>query len=233
MEGSLVAYKVFTNGSTLQASEVNQNLMQQAVATFSNSAARTAAITSPVEGQMTYLEDVNLYHHWNGSAWVSPFGLTLVKSQAVGAGVGTVVVADAFSADYDAYQIFWSGGNGSVANANISFFMGTSSANYYTAGVFGGSAGSGGLGNGGTPQSSVPVGELDANGARCSFRVIDPFAARHTVIATDGALNFTNFNMRLYGHLFPLNTSFTSFTLFPSAGTLSNGTVRVYGYRKN
>jgi hypothetical protein len=70
MEGSLVAYKVFTNGSTLQASELNENLMQQAVSTFSNAAARTAAITSPVEGQLTYLLDVDRYESWSGSAWI-------------------------------------------------------------------------------------------------------------------------------------------------------------------
>jgi len=70
MEGSLVAYKVFTNGSTLQASELNENLMQQSTAVFSNAAARTAAITAPVEGQMTYLEDSDRYESWNGSAWV-------------------------------------------------------------------------------------------------------------------------------------------------------------------
>jgi hypothetical protein len=70
MEGSLVAYKVFTNGSTLPASEVNENLMQQAVATFSNEAARTAAITSPVEGQLTYLSDSNSFEAYDGSDWV-------------------------------------------------------------------------------------------------------------------------------------------------------------------
>jgi hypothetical protein len=65
-----MAYKVFTNGSTLQASELNENLMQQAVSTFSNAAARTAAITSPVQGQLTYLLDVNRYESWSGSAWI-------------------------------------------------------------------------------------------------------------------------------------------------------------------
>jgi len=70
MEGSLVAYKVFTNGSVLQASEINDNLMKQAVSVFSNAAARTAAITSPVEGQMTYLEDTNELSIYNGSSFV-------------------------------------------------------------------------------------------------------------------------------------------------------------------
>lgn len=71
MEGSLVAYKVFTNGSVLNASEINNNLMNQSVMVFSNSAARTAAITSPLEGMLTWLQDVNRYENYNGSAWVA------------------------------------------------------------------------------------------------------------------------------------------------------------------
>jgi hypothetical protein len=70
MEGSLVAYKVFTNGSVLNASEINDNLMNQSVMVFSNAAARTAAITVPVEGQLTWLEDVNRYESYSGTAWL-------------------------------------------------------------------------------------------------------------------------------------------------------------------
>jgi hypothetical protein len=44
--------------------------MKQAVATFSNAAARSAAITSPVEGQVTYLEDSQSYQYWNSTSWV-------------------------------------------------------------------------------------------------------------------------------------------------------------------
>jgi hypothetical protein len=69
MEGSLVAYKVFSNGSVLNASEINDNLMNQSVMVFSNSAARTAAITSPLEGMLTWLEDVNRYEVYTTS-WV-------------------------------------------------------------------------------------------------------------------------------------------------------------------
>jgi hypothetical protein len=66
-----VAYKVFTNGSVLNASEVNDNLMNQAVITFSNSTARGSAIASPVEGMLTYLEDTQTYESWDGTAWVA------------------------------------------------------------------------------------------------------------------------------------------------------------------
>jgi hypothetical protein len=70
MEGSLVAYKVFTNGSVLNASEINDNLMNQSIIVFSNAAARTAAITSPIEGMVTYLEDTAAYESYDGSAWI-------------------------------------------------------------------------------------------------------------------------------------------------------------------
>jgi hypothetical protein len=71
MEGSLVAYKVFTNGSVLNASEMNEYLMNQSVITFSNSTARGSAITTPVEGMITYLEDTQTYESWDGAAWVA------------------------------------------------------------------------------------------------------------------------------------------------------------------
>jgi hypothetical protein len=71
MEGSLVAYKVFTNGSVLNASEINDNLMNQSVMVFSNSTARAAALTAPVEGMLTWLQDTNKYENYNGTAWVA------------------------------------------------------------------------------------------------------------------------------------------------------------------
>jgi hypothetical protein len=65
-----VAYKVFTNGSVLNASEINDNLMNQSVMVFSNSTARSAALTSPVEGMITYLEDTAVYESYDGAAWI-------------------------------------------------------------------------------------------------------------------------------------------------------------------
>jgi hypothetical protein len=107
MEGSLVAYKVFTNGSVLNASEVNDNLMNQAVITFSNSAARTSAITSPVEGMVTYLADTDNFWFWNGSAWTSfstPSGLTLINRTSF-SGATSVVIDSVFNTTYDTYMI--------------------------------------------------------------------------------------------------------------------------------
>ena len=64
-----MAYKVFSNGSVLNASDLNDYLMNQAVMVFSSSTARASAITSPVEGMITYLEDTNRFQFYNGTAW--------------------------------------------------------------------------------------------------------------------------------------------------------------------
>jgi hypothetical protein len=64
-----MAYKVFSNGSVLNASDLNDYLMNQSVMVFSSSTARASAITSPVEGRMTYLEDTNRFQYYNGTAW--------------------------------------------------------------------------------------------------------------------------------------------------------------------
>ena len=65
-----MAYKVFTNGSPLPASDLNTFLMNQSVIVFSNSTARSAALTAPTEGMVTYLEDTNKLEVYTGAAWV-------------------------------------------------------------------------------------------------------------------------------------------------------------------
>jgi hypothetical protein len=45
--------------------------MDQSVQTYASASARTSALATPVEGQVTYLEDTNLLYVYNGSAWVS------------------------------------------------------------------------------------------------------------------------------------------------------------------
>lgn len=64
-----MAYKVFANGFPLPASDVNNYLMNQAVITFASAAARSAVLTSPTEGMLTWLEDSNKFQYYSGSAW--------------------------------------------------------------------------------------------------------------------------------------------------------------------
>ena len=66
-----MAYKTFANGFPLPASDINNFLMNQSVIVFADSAARTTAIPSPVQGMLTYLVDTSAYESWNGSAFVA------------------------------------------------------------------------------------------------------------------------------------------------------------------
>jgi hypothetical protein len=61
--------KVFTAGEVLTAADVNSNLMDQAVMTFADDAARTSAIPSPTEGMITYLNSTDTLQFWSGTAW--------------------------------------------------------------------------------------------------------------------------------------------------------------------
>lgn len=66
-----MAYKTFTAGTLATASDVNTYLMNQSVATFATTTARDAAITSPVEGQLAYIELNDVLTYYTGSAWAN------------------------------------------------------------------------------------------------------------------------------------------------------------------
>ena len=93
-----MAYKVFANGNPLLASELNENLMQQAIAVFTDAAGRDAAITSPVNGQFAYLTGTSSLTKYNGSAWVDALATsTAVQEKSSNY---TIVAGDAGSYIY-------------------------------------------------------------------------------------------------------------------------------------
>lgn len=65
-----MSFKTFAVGEKLLAADVNDYLMKQAVMYFASASARNSAITSPVEGMVSYLEDTNVYTFYNGTAWI-------------------------------------------------------------------------------------------------------------------------------------------------------------------
>lgn len=68
-----LGFKTFTTGEVLTAGDTNGYLMQ-GVLVFADAAARTAAITSPQEGQTSYLKDTDVIQVYSGSAWVTKSG---------------------------------------------------------------------------------------------------------------------------------------------------------------
>lgn len=177
---------------------------------------------------------------WTGSTWDSPAGspfvapgLTLVKSQAVGTGVTSVTVTDAFSATYDNYEIFMS--KGSTTNGqNVRFqFSGITGGVYSSFGYYGTYAANtitGYLGNGSSFWSDLAP-TAPAN-TQYSFQLslFSPFLSLRKFGKVDALCAGAIHDFKL---VCDSTTSSTGFTLSLSSGTFSGGTISVYGYRKD
>ncbi len=72
-----MTYKNWTTGDILEASDIN-GVSDQAINRFTNATARDAAITSPTQGQVVYLNDVGLMVY-DGSAWTHTFRSFVLK----------------------------------------------------------------------------------------------------------------------------------------------------------
>lgn len=88
-----LGFKTFATGDVLTAADTNGYLMQ-GTWVFADAAARTAAVASPQEGNMSYLKDTNSTEYYNGSAWVAvggaSGGMTLISTTTL-SGASTVI----------------------------------------------------------------------------------------------------------------------------------------------
>jgi hypothetical protein len=228
MEGSLVAYKVFTNGSVLQASEINDNLMRQSVMVFSNAAARTAAITSPLEGMLTWLEDVNRYESYNGTAWVSPFGSTLLGSSSFTT-QASIAFDNIFTADYvfyDAYVTVTGTGADTVAARLRTGSTDLSSSTYLTQVLQNQNAVVSSFATAGT---SFYIGtHRTAGRGFWAGSIANPFLAQETQISFNGWDNTTRGENSTGRNSSAV--SYNGIRFFTNTGTLT-GNIAIYGRR--
>jgi hypothetical protein len=228
--------KEFEAFTRLDASDVNTYLMDQSVMSFTDSTARTSAITAPVEGMLTYLSNINRYDTYNGSSHVPMDGLTLIKSQTIGTAVTTVEVESVFSADYDAYRITLSGG---VSSANVLLQLQFATApatftatNYYSGTnqvTYAGVATSPGQSN----TTFINIGVASSSGLSTIFDVMSPFATAPTQFLGQTIFLATTGYLRSVGGYHNASTSFTGFRFFPASGTMTGGVISVYGYRRD
>ena len=225
---------VYTAGEVLTAADLN--ITNSGIPVFADSTARDAAFGGTgekvlAEGQYAYLESTNATQVYDGANWVSVGvtpGMVLIAAQTIGTTVASVTVSDAFSATYDAYKIFITGGVASSSNAQLNLTFGATTSGYVYAYLIAAGSPSGIVSGG---DSKIPVGEIDTNILQMNIEVFNPFLAKRTYVNGTLGYNGTNGNGRtaLSGYLSD-TTSYTAFTLTPSSGTLTGGIIRVYGY---
>ena len=183
---------------------------------------------------------------WDGTAWVdlatsvpnlsnyqlkSEGGLTLVKKQTIGTAVASVTVTDAFSATYECYKIIISGGVGNATNV-LTLRLGATATGYYTQNVSGNFAGS-------APASTVTanaaqfasVGSTDTTQINAEITLFGLFLTKKTLINNPLVVaSPTGYVLTQHGFL-DNAISYTDFTI-TTPGTLTGGTIYVYGYNK-
>jgi len=223
----------FTTGQVLTAQQ--QTDINTGIPVFADSTARDAAFGGSgekvlAEGQYAYLESTNQTLVYDGSNWVSVGvapGLVLVSSTIIGSAVATVTVSSVFSSTYDAYKVVVSGGSSSVVNTDLYLKLDSTATNYYQGqdGATYSTAASAPAAINNGIQFTVGFGQTD--GLNLNMEIVNPFLAKRTFV--NGVLVST-VNARSFSGFQDSNTSFTEFTITPSSGTLTGGTIRVYGY---
>lgn len=238
--------KVFTAGEVLAAADVNNFLMNQTVMSFAGTASRAASIPTPIEGMYTNLEDTDDLQFWNGSAWVSPFGLTRLVNQNVTASSG-YAVDNVFTSQFPNYKVVikvdaMSAGNIVAMNMQYRRAGVTQTATNYYAGTFymsidGGATGvftrSNGAGNIYLGACGVPSTPSLFNLDIFSPNVSTTFT-QHTLQAMthyNGTSVANSSNVPLWGGgTHNVNTDLDGIILTPGSGTWT-GNVKIYGYR--
>jgi hypothetical protein len=170
-------------------------------------------------------------------SWATPAaggsGLTLVKAQTIGSAVSSVEVTSAFSATYDNYLITITGGAGSADSLDVSIQFGATTTGYAYSGTYQ-STTSATLNTYATDSTTViGISTLSTLGAAAEAFITSPFLSSRTGVAARGTpLVSGDFRTDYAGRL-SNTTSYTSFKLGFSGGTMTGGTVRVYGYQNS
>jgi hypothetical protein len=182
------------------------------------------AITTFVAG------DVLTAAQLNGS-FTTAGGLQFIKAQTIGTAVSSVAVTSAFSTTYDNYKIIISGGVGS-ANASLYLQLGSTTTGYYggfAGATYAGASDSGGFANQANFQN---CGRGSTNTLQMSVELQNVFLTKNTYANYAFILNDTAGRARMTGGFLNDSTSYTGFTIIAETGTLTGGTIAVYGYAK-
>jgi hypothetical protein len=236
--GANAQTKVPTFASAEVLTAANQNLLSNGIPVFSGTATRDAAFGGSgekvlAEGQFAYLEDSNTVQYYDSAAWqpVGASGLTLIKTQTIGSAVSSITVSDVFSSTYDNYKVLINGGTGSQSQIGIRMTLGSNASGVQGAAV---SVNYGDSGVAGAASNNTAyfewAGYASTGGIHMSADITAPNLAKYTFAAFAGSrLNSNNYVMSSFYEIVN-NTQFTAFTLTLNQGTLTGGTIRVYGY---
>lgn len=234
MPNTQTSVPVFTAGQILTAEQVTQ--INTGIPVFATTTTRDAAFGGTgektlAEGQFAYIEATNTTQYYDGAAWQTlvTSGLNLISSTTIGSAVSTVTVSNAFSSTYDNYKIVITGGAAS-ALTYLKLTLGATASGYSHQLLYSTYANSS-LGLGATAQSAfLYAGGANTTTLQMDLNVQNPFLTELTFF--NGGFVNTDAVGFSAGYLND-TSSYTAFTIAPNTGTITGGTIRVYGYQNS
>ena len=156
-------------------------------------------------------------------------GLVLITSATIGSAVASVTVSNCFSSAYDNYYVTISGGVGS-ATLDLAGQIGNATTGYYYSviGTLNNSTVNA-YGQANTSQWGY-FGGGNTDHLHLSAKILYPYLTKNTLFGTDITSAVTNTCTNSFGYLNNAN-SYTSFTINAVGGTMTGGTIKVYGYK--
>ena len=231
------AVPVFTAGQVLTAQQ--QTEINTGIPVFATTVTRDAAFGGTgektlAEGQFAYIEATNTTQYYDGAAWqaVGASALTLISATTIGTTGSSVTVSSAFSATYDYYKVVVIGGVMSTST-NIKLTFGATATGYYSFVARGLATGSTDFAGDNNATSFTRAGAGSTNSVFMDVNIGDPFATKLTKIDAAYIVPITNASFGNVAGFLNDSTSYTAFTITPDGGTITGGTVYVYGYAKS
>jgi hypothetical protein len=148
----------------------------------------------------------------------------------IGNAVSSVTVSGCFSALYNAYKIILTGGAAS-AQGDIKMTLGATVAGYYQAVIYtawNNTVAAASTNNG---ASWERAGITETISPTLNVELVNPFLSERTTIS-GSFIGADSTRVGGWGSGFIADTtSYTAFTITPSTGTLTGGSLTIYGYR--
>jgi hypothetical protein len=173
-----------------------------------------------------------------GVKWATPTaaasGLTLVSTTTIGSGVSSVSLNSVFTSTYTNYKVIIQWINCSATAPTVNLRLRASGTDNTGATAYqprGWKNTSGILTGFGSAGSSIPLGVIQ--NTTCPFTTLEIIAPQVSTLQTGFVIDhYDPNNNDAWGFLSTHNqtVSYDGFTVYPSSGTLSNGTIYVYGY---
>ena len=227
-----LGFKTFTTGDVLTAGDTNGYLMQ-GVWVFADAAARTAAVASPQEGNISYLKDTNSTEYYSGSAWVAIGGASgSYTSLATGTLSGPSTTISTISGSYKKLVLVVDSTYGTV-DENIAIRLnGDSGSNYASTTITSYQSTVGNASPATYVACGVPLIGTSVTNNSYIFQIEDYTSAKNHGIIVNGAglTSGTKYSSWVAG-THNATAAVTSITMFPLAGSWSGGNYVLYGVK--